>query len=59
MPYNAYQLHADSLKHSDIIQPGHLNPDHLRYELHRVWVTDAKLKDGVRHIYARRTFYLE
>ncbi|HSH41918.1 MAG TPA: DUF1329 domain-containing protein, partial [Arenicellales bacterium] len=37
----------------------HLNPDVLRYELHRVWVVDATLKDGTRHLYKRRTFYID
>ena len=36
-----------------------MNPDHLRYELHRVWVVDATLKKGERHIYKRRTFYID
>ena len=36
-----------------------MNPDYLRYELHRVWVVEAKLKEGARHIYARRTFYVD
>jgi hypothetical protein len=39
--------------------PGHLNPALMRYELHRVWVVDATLKEGMRHINARRTFYLD
>lgn len=59
MPYNAYKLHSNSLKYDDILMPLHLNPDHLRYELHRVWVVDATLKDGTSHIYKRRTFYID
>ena len=59
VPYNAYKLHSDSLEYDEIIQPGHLNPEHLRYELHRVWVVDARLREGTSHIYARRTFYLD
>ena len=59
VPYNAYKLHSDTLEYDDIIQPGHLNPAHLRYELHRVWVVDARLREGTSHIYARRTFYLD
>ena len=31
----------------------------MRYELHRVWVVEATLKEGMRHINARRTFYLD
>ncbi len=59
IPYNSYRLHSDSLKISDIIQPGHINPDPLRYELHRVWVVDATLKEGTRHVYAKRVFYID
>jgi len=59
VPYNAYQLHSDRLKYTDVLIPKHLNPDHLRYELHRVWVVDATVKTGTRHIYKRRTFYID
>ncbi len=59
VPYNSYKLHSDSLKYKDILTPLHINPDHLRYELHRVWVVDATLKQGARHLYKRRTFYVD
>ena len=59
VPYNSYKLHSDSLKYKDILTPLHMNPDHLRYELHRVWVVDAVLKPGSGHIYKRRTFYID
>ena len=59
VPYNSYQLHSDELSFSDILTPRHVNPDHLRYELHRVWVVEATLARGARHIYKRRTFYID
>jgi hypothetical protein len=59
VPYNSYKLHSNRLKYSDILTPLHVNPEHLRYELHRVWVVDATLKDGARHLYKRRTFYVD
>ncbi len=59
VPYNAYPLHSDKLKYSDILKPLHINQEHARYELHRVWVVDATLKPGQRHIYKRRTFYVD
>lgn len=59
VPYNSYALHSDKLKYKDILTPLHLNPEHLRYELHRVWVVEAKLKPGMRHIYQRRVFYID
>jgi hypothetical protein len=39
--------------------PNHLNPDYVRWELHRVWVVEATLKEGKRHIYSKRNFYLD
>jgi hypothetical protein len=59
IPYNNYRLHSDRLKHHQIIQPGHINPDYTRYELHRVWQVDATLKEGFSHIYARRRLFLD
>ena len=59
IPYNCYQLHSDQLKYKDIIKPMHYNPDYLRYELHRVWVVEANLKKGTRHLYKKRVFYLD
>jgi len=59
VPYNSYKLHSDKLKNSDILTPLHINPEYPRYELHRVWVVDATLKSGARHIYKRRTFYVD
>jgi hypothetical protein len=59
VPYNSYKLQDPSVKVSDIVTPLHINQDYARYELHRVWVVDATLKEGARHIYKRRTFYLD
>lgn len=59
VPYNSYLLASDKLKYKDILTPLHLNPDYLRYELHRVWVVEANLKEGMRHIYKKRTFYID
>jgi hypothetical protein len=59
VPYNSYKLHSGALATEDIVHAGHLNPEHLRYELHRVWVVEATVKEGTSHIYARRTFFLD
>ena len=59
VPYNSYRLHSDDLAYSDILKPLHVNPDVLRYELHRVWVVEATLKEGAAHLYKRRTFYVD
>jgi len=59
IPYNSYKVTDRQVKYKDIIRPGHPNTDLLRYELHRVWHVEAKLRPGTRHIYAQRTFYLD
>ena len=59
VPYNAYRLHSGDLAFTDILKPLHVNPEHLRYELHRVWVVEATLKEGAAHIYKRRTLYVD
>jgi len=59
VPYNDYALHSDKLKHKDILTPLHVNPEYLRYELHRVWVVEANLRPGTSHVYKRRTFYVD
>lgn len=59
VPYNNFKLSSDQVKSSDAIKPKHLNPDLLRFELHRVWVLEATLKPGVSHLYAKRVFYLD
>ncbi len=59
IPYNSYDLRRGDLSYDDLVNAGHMNPDYLRYELHRVWVVDSKLREGARHIYARRTFYVD
>jgi hypothetical protein len=59
VPYNNYKLQDPSLKYSDILKPLHINQDYARYELHRVWVVDATLKPDARHLYKRRTFYVD
>ena len=59
IPYNSYQLSSKALKYKDMLQPGHLNADLLRYELHRVWVIEATLRPGEHHRYRRRIFYLD
>jgi len=59
IPYNSYKLADRNLKYTDILKKGHLNPDYTRYELHRVWKVEATLKEGARHIYAKRVFYID
>ncbi|WP_375171240.1 DUF1329 domain-containing protein [Marinobacter sp.] len=59
VPYNNYEIAQEGLPYSEILGMSHLNPDLMRWELHRVHVVTATLKDGERHIYAKRRFYVD
>jgi hypothetical protein len=59
VPYNAYRVHGSPSDYKELVLPGHLEPSLLRYELHRVWVVEARLREGSRHINPRRTYYLD
>lgn len=56
---DSYKLDSPQLKYGDIIKAGHINQDLTRYELRRVWHVVATLKEGQRHIYAKRDFYID
>ncbi|MDB6049590.1 MAG: hypothetical protein JWR17_2336 [Pseudomonas sp.] len=58
IPYNTYKLNYHD-KAADVTTANFVNPDLMRWELHRVWVVEATLKPGKRHIYTKRTFYLD
>ncbi|BAL24255.1 DUF1329 domain-containing protein [Azoarcus sp. KH32C] len=58
VPSSNYKLTYYS-QPGDITKPGHVNPDLVRWELHRVWVVEAKLKEDKRHIYSKRVFYID
>jgi hypothetical protein len=55
--YNAYDLL--NVKYRNILKPQHLDQDAIRYEPHRVYTVEAKLKPSARHVYARRVMYMD
>ncbi|MFT5593578.1 MAG: hypothetical protein ACI8SR_001959 [Oceanicoccus sp.] len=59
IPYNSYRVGSPDVKYASLLQPGHLNPEYTRYEKHRVWVVEATLKSGQRHIYHKRRFFID
>jgi hypothetical protein len=58
VPYSSYRLtyHKPA---ADITKPNHVNPDLVRWELHRVWQVEGTLKADKRHIYGKRVFYID
>ncbi len=59
IPYNSYKIANPDVSYSEIVQPGHIDQSYSRYELHRVWQVEATLKAGERHVYGKRTFYID
>lgn len=59
VPYNNYRIADKHIPYSEIIRKGSPRADLLRFELHRVWVVEGRLKAGLSHVYARRVFYLD
>jgi len=57
VPYNPQRFHL--AKVNQVLGPRHLNPDQMRWELHRVWVVEATLAPGKRHVMPKRRFYLD
>jgi hypothetical protein len=59
IPYNSYPLFERKQPYEKILLGGHLNPELTRFEKHRVWVVEGTLKPGQRHLYSKRTFYID
>jgi hypothetical protein len=59
IPYNNYRVSSPDVTYKQLLQAGHLNPAYTRHELHRVWVVEGTLKSSARHVYSRRTLYLD
>ncbi|MDH4580715.1 DUF1329 domain-containing protein [Pseudomonas sp. BN415] len=57
VPYNSNK--SQLVSSDELMSPNFLNPDHVRWEKHRMWVVDATLKAGQRHVVPRRTYYID
>jgi hypothetical protein len=60
VPYNHWRHHNISLSNiDDAIMKEHVNPNAMRWELHRVWVVEGTRKPGTRHIYSKKVWLLD
>jgi hypothetical protein len=59
IPYHNYKFDDPNASYSELLTKSHANPDYMRYELKRVWVVEGTLKEGQRHIYAKRRLYVD
>lgn len=57
VPYNDYKAWGASSK--EINTPKHINPDFMRWELHRVWEVVGTLKEGERHVQKVKRFLID
>jgi hypothetical protein len=57
--YNSFGAFDFKSKWNEVMQANGIVPSHRRYEMHRVWVIEASVKSGVRHMAPKRTFYLD
>jgi hypothetical protein len=58
IPYNSNRTMVPT-SDAEVVGDHFLNPDHVRWELHRVWVVEATLKPGQRHTSPRSRYYLD
>lgn len=58
VPYNNYRALFD-YKAIDMLGPKFVKPETMRYERHRVWIVEGTLKEGVRHVYAKRRYFID
>jgi hypothetical protein len=58
IPYNNFKFVAKR-KTSEVYGGLYPNRDLMRYELHRVWKVEATVKQGMRHMFAKRVFFFD
>lgn len=59
VPYNAFGAYDTSAKIEEVTQKDFVAPESRRYELHRVWVVEASVRQGMRHQAPKRQFYID
>jgi hypothetical protein len=59
IPYNDFGLYDLDASPKEVFGKSFVNPSYRRYERHRVWVVDATLKKGLRHLSPHRVYYLD
>ncbi len=57
--YNAFGMYDPNVKFNDVAKDDGVASANRRYEQHRVWVVEATVKQGVRHVAPKRTFYID
>jgi hypothetical protein len=58
IPYSNYEFLFER-DVTDLLGKKFLDPESIRWEKHRVWVVEATLKEGQRHLYSKRRYYID
>ena len=58
IPYNANNF-LQPKTDAEVLAKNHINPAHMRWEAHRVWVVEATLKPGQRHQAPKSRYYCD
>jgi hypothetical protein len=58
IPYNNNAFNLPD-KIEEVLGAAFPNPNHVRWELHRVWIIEGNTAAGKRHVMPRRRFYLD
>ncbi len=59
LPYNSYRISDGRYKYAQLLTGRFFNPEATRYELHRVWIIEATERGGKKHLFGKRTFYVD
>lgn len=59
IPYNNVRFFDPDIRYEDLVQPQYPRRDLIRYELHRVWVVEGRVRPETRHVLPRRVFYVD
>jgi len=57
IPYNSNKTFAPKI--NEVFADHYLNPDDVRWELHRVWVVEGNLRPGKRHVAPKNRYYVD
>jgi hypothetical protein len=58
IPYNGNRL-MQAKTDAEVLSPHHVNPQWMRWELHRVWVVEATVRNGQRHVSPKGRYYCD
>jgi len=56
---NSLRMHDFDAGRDEVFGKSFVNPAYRRFELHRAWVVDARLKPGFQHLVPHRIYYLD